>query len=367
MLDPSLSRLRQKRLLDEMAARKLDALVVGDPQHVYYLSAFRPQWQHQAAFVLFSDGRSWLASANSPADSSAADECAVYEAQWMATLRQEQAATVAARTIDMLKIRRAREIGVDSSAVTSQVALMASAADLEPIDPLIWQLRRRKESDELALMQKAAACADAMYRRAREVVRAGVTEMEVYLALAEAATVEAGEPMTALLGNDYKCGGGGGAPRAGRVCEAGELYVIDVGPTYRGYFADACRTFAVGNSPTDAQLEAHAALLGALEIVEQMARPGARCREIYIAVFEHLKGKAGGEFTHHLGHGVGLQPHEYPHLNPKWDDVLMEGEVFAAEPGLYAPHLRSGMRLENMYRVTAEGVENLLSASLDLA
>jgi Xaa-Pro aminopeptidase len=216
-------------------------------------------------------------------------------------------------------------------------------------------------------MRKAAACADAMFRRAREVVRAGATELEVYLALAEAATVEAGEPMTALLGNDYKCGGGGGPARADRKCEAGELYVIDVGPTCRGYFADACRTFAVGGKPTDVQLEAHAALVGALGIVERMARPGARCREIYDAVAEHLKGKAGGEFPHHLGHGVGLQPHEYPHLNPKWDDVLMEGDVFAAEPGLYAPHLRSGMRLENMYSVTAAGIENLVSAPLDLA
>src|SRR5690606_18596669 len=76
MLDPGLSRVRQKRLLDAMAERKLDAIVVGEPQHVYYLSAFRPQWQHQAAFVLFSDGRSWLISANAPADGAAADECA---------------------------------------------------------------------------------------------------------------------------------------------------------------------------------------------------------------------------------------------------------------------------------------------------
>jgi Xaa-Pro aminopeptidase len=56
---------------------------------------------------------------------------------------------------------------------------------------------------------------------------------------------------------------------------------------------------------------------------------------------------------------VGLEPHEAPHLNPKWDDVLMEGEVFTAEPGLYAPELRAGMRIENQYLVTAAGVENL--------
>ena len=73
-----------------------------------------------------------------------------------------------------------------------------------------------------------------------------------------------------------------------------------------------------------------------------------------------------GKFPHHLGHGVGLQPHEYPHLNPKWDDVLLEGETFTAEPGLYGPQLNGGIRLENLYHVTATGVENLIAAPLEL-
>jgi Xaa-Pro dipeptidase len=366
MLDVDLSRKRQKRLLDAMAERKLDAVVVGDPQHVYYFSAKRPNWLHFGAFILFSDGRSWLTSGNTPAEGAAVDESFAYEAQWMATLRQEQPAVVAAQVLAALKGRRAREIGVDASAVTSQVALMAEL-DVEPVDPVIWQLRRQKEADELALLRKAAKCADAMYRRAREIIAPGVAELDVYTQLMAAAVAEAQEPMSALLGNDYACGGGGGPPRAGRTCQPGELYIIDVGPAYRGYFADACRTFSVDQKPTDEQLQAHEAIVGALGIVEKLARPGAKCREIYQAVFEHLKDCSGARFPHHLGHGIGLQPHEYPHLNPKWDDILLEGEVFTAEPGLYAPQLKSGIRLENDYVVTADGVENLISSSLALS
>jgi Xaa-Pro dipeptidase len=109
------------------------------------------------------------------------------------------------------------------------------------------------------------------------------------------------------------------------------------------------------------------ALIEALKIVEGMAKPGARCRDIYQAVVDHLANTPIGKFPHHLGHGVGLQPHEYPHLNPKWDDVLMEGEIFTAEPGLYAPAINGGIRLENIYRVTATGVENLIESPLELA
>ena len=97
----------------------------------------------------------------------------------------------------------------------------------------------------------------------------------------------------------------------------------------------------------------------AFPIVERMARPGARCRDIFAAVDDHYRSRTGSGFPHHLGHGVGLQPHEFPHLNPHWDDVLLEGEVFTAEPGLYAPALRAGIRIENQYLVTATGVENL--------
>ena len=97
-----------------------------------------------------------------------------------------------------------------------------------------------------------------------------------------------------------------------------------------------------------------------------MAKPGARCQEIFSAVDEHFKMTRNTGLSHHLGHGVGLQPHEYPHLNPRWNDVLEIGDIFTAEPGQYSQVLAGGIRLENQYRVTESGVECLLNSSLDL-
>ena len=78
---------------------------------------------------------------------------------------------------------------------------------------------------------------------------------------------------------------------------------------------------------------------------------------------EHVRQRAGdGD----LGHGFGLFPHETPHLNPRWDDAFEEGDVFAAEPGLYGPELKAGIRLEQNYRLTADGVERLTSFPLEL-
>src|SRR5262245_37811788 len=123
MLDPGLSKQRQKRLLDRMGQQRLDAVVVGWPQHVYYFSTFFTGWLHQSAFVLFADGRTWLVTANSPARNVAADEVIPYEAQWYSTQRQEQPAVVAEKVAAELRARNVKRVGVDASLVTSQLAL----------------------------------------------------------------------------------------------------------------------------------------------------------------------------------------------------------------------------------------------------
>jgi Xaa-Pro aminopeptidase len=366
MLDPNQSRRRQKRLLDKMGELRLDAVVVGWPQHVYYLSAFLTGWLHQSAFVLFADGRTWMVTANSPAKNAAADEVTAYEAQWYSTQRQEQPAVVAEKVCAELSLRGAGRVGIDASLVTSQLALRCDE-DVETIDPILWQLRRAKDPDELELMKQAIRCTEAMYRRAREIIEPGIPELRVFGELHTVAVETAGEPLTALLGNDFQSGSGGGPPRKGRVAQDGELYILDLGPCFRGYFADNARVFAVNRRPTDVQHQAWQAVAAVFGIVESMARPGARCREIFEAVDAHFTLKRGKGMPHHLGHGVGLQPHEFPHLNPQWDDVLIEGEVFTAEPGVYGPELAAGIRIENQYLVTRSGVENLVKFPLELA
>jgi Xaa-Pro aminopeptidase len=267
--------------------------------------------------------------------------------------------------IKELQSRRVRRIGVDASAVTSQV-VMRFDDEVVSIDADLWQYRRRKHVDELAMMRTAIACSEAMHRRAREIVAPGITEIEVFTELNAAAVKRAGEPLSALLGNDYEVAAGGGPARSGVTAKPGQLYILDLGPAYRGYFSDNSRAYSVDRKPTDIQMKAWHAIAGVFPIVERMAKPGVRGRDLYAAIDAHLSAATGTGLTHHLGHGVGLQPHEFPHLNPKWDDVLIEGEIFTAEPGLYNSELNGGIRLENQYLVTKDGVENLVNVPLEL-
>jgi Xaa-Pro aminopeptidase len=139
-----------------------------------------------------------------------------------------------------------------------------------------------------------------------------------------------------------------------------------LGVQVSGYFADNARTFSVDRAPTGAQRRAWADLVQVFSLVEERVKPGLPCREIFAEVKKLLDANWPGSFFHHLGHGVGLSPHERPNLNPHWDQLFQEGDFFAVEPGLYEAELRGGIRLEENYLVTAAGVKKLTSFPLDL-
>ena len=367
-LDPALCRERQRRLIAVMVRRDLERVLLVQPEHVQYLTGFRtPHTLLRTAVALDADGHCTLAAPNAAPDNVAADTVVTFEAQWHATLRQEQPRESSRVLSAALDGRPPVErLGVEFSTFGPhfQAAIGSATSQTSDVEPDLWQLRRNKDPDELAMIGRAIECTEAMYRRAREIIQPGITELEVFNQLHSAAVEVAGEPLTAL-GNDYQANSPGGPPRP-RQAGAGELFVLDLGPAYRGYYADNCRTISVDGQPTDDQLKAWQAIVDTLDMVEQTVRPGTSCRQLFQTAQDMLDEYRPGAFFHHLGHAFGLFPHEGPHLNPNWDDTFEEGDVFTAEPGLYGPELKAGIRLEQNYRVTADGVQRLTSHPLEL-
>jgi Xaa-Pro aminopeptidase len=292
-----------------------------------------------------------------------------YQAQLHSTLRNDQRQACSAVLVDALRQRRpAQRVGVEFSTFDMHTAAALSAAwsgvEWIDIDPILYRLRRRKEADELARLRHAIAATGKMYERAREMIRPGVNELEVFSDLQAVAVRHLGEMLT-WTGNDYASGARGGPPRD-RQIEAGDLYILDLGPAFRGYNADTCRAFAVNGRPTEDQRRACRHVAEVFSIVENTVKPGESCRALFDECNRWLGEFKEARFDHHLGHGIGLFPHEAPHLNPNWDDVFEVGDVFTVEPGLYADHLRVGLRLENDYLVTESGVELLSNFPLEL-
>jgi Xaa-Pro aminopeptidase len=361
--DVDACRGRQNRLIAHMQQYQVDVVIVTQTENVQWLAGPRFPWLMQAAAALRADGHLTLAAPKKPALDAAADEVVTYEAQWHSTLRNDQRQAcmeLLART--MGKRVSGGRLGVEFSSIGRHGNF--GEKDVVDIEPTLYRLRRRKDADELARIRRAITGTEKMYERAREIMRPGITELEMFNQLQTVAVEEFGEMLTGT-GNDYQCGSRGGPPRNGRAAAAGELYVLDLGPAFRGYFADNCRTIAVTEADDDQQ-EAWSFIMKVFEHVERVVKPGKNAQELFHEVQAILDNAPIGVFNHHLGHGIGLFPHEAPHLNPNWNDMFEEGDVFTAEPGLYAPELRAGMRIENDYLVTADGIELLSAFPLEL-
>ncbi len=364
-LDPVHCRARQQRLCERLAALSIDRAVLVSHENVQWLTGFRPHRLMHAAVCLEAQGQCTLVAPNEEPEHAAADCIVTFEAQWHSTLRQEQLAVAIKRLADTVG-RQTGRMGIEYTAPSPHVlaAFDVTQERLVDLDPTLRQLRRCKDPDELDMIRRAVDCTEAMYARAREIITPGITELLVFSELHAAAVDVGGEPLVAL-GNDYQCNSPGGPPRD-RPAQEGELFILDLGPCYRGYYADNCRTIAVSHQPTDAQHQAWEAIVSVLDMVEKTVRPGTSARTLFEQAQTMLDAHRPDAFPHHLGHGFGLFPHEAPHLNPHWNDQFEIGDTFTAEPGLYADDLQAGIRLEQNYVVTHDGVERLTFFPLEL-
>jgi Xaa-Pro aminopeptidase len=245
------ARGRQQRLLAEMQKLRLDLVVVQTIEHVQWLTGARYGWVFSPAAALRADGHLTLIAPRKSSAQAAADEIVQYEAQWHSTLRNDQRQASSAKLLRALDaVAAPSRIGVEFSCFAQDLA--AIPGERVDIEPTLYRLRRRKDPDELARIRKAIAGTGKMYARARQIIEPGISELEVFNRLQAVAVDEFGEMLTGT-GNDYACGERGGPPRGGRRAQSGELYILDLGPAYRGYFADNSRAFAVNRQPTDEQ------------------------------------------------------------------------------------------------------------------
>jgi Xaa-Pro dipeptidase len=362
-VDLDACRGRQRRLLEAVEPLGVDLTILSRRESVQWLTGahVRPPFEPLAA-IDHAGHVTLVVPDRQLGNSSAVDTVVGYEGKWLSTMRDEQRAASSAVLQEKLTALPKR-VACEFEAFCPQLFLGWNVPLVE-VDAIVFELRRRKDPDELRMLRRANEANQAMYARAREIVRPGVNELDVYAELHAIAVRTLGEPLT-YFGQDFRSGARGGPPRDRRA-EAGELYILDLGVGFRGYYSDNARTIAVGGNPSPAQRGAWNAAAAAFEIIDTKARPGVSCRELFQIADRQLNEHAPWVFNHHLGHGVGLAAHEGPHLNPNWDDTLAEGHFLAAEPGLYHEELRVGVRIEQNYVVKADGVELLTDWPLEL-
>ena len=230
-------------------------------------------------------------------------------------------------------------------------------------------LRTVKDSGEIAIIKKAADITNTIINLIEKKVRSGKIKTEADAALfieleSRKRGCEGTGFETLAAGHDRSFGihafpAWTNAPFAGKG-----LSILDFGVKYAGYTTDVTLTFA--RDPSPQQIKMAGLVEKAAKLAIDMAVNGTSSKAIAAAV-DGLFSKSKKRMVHGLGHGIGLDAHEYPFLRNRGDDewLLSPGMVFTVEPGLYDP-VHGGCRLENDFLVTETGAEVLTDSRIVL-
>lgn len=382
MLTADGCRARRQRLWRRLAAPP-DWIVLAHPRHLVYFANY---WQSPFVFrsvnaaatlILGRDGSSVLVADNvAHAFAAEAHVDEVVDAEWYRGEKSAppRGALLAQATLDRLRGCPGKHFGIEAAGVPAGVVEGlrderggTPGLKFTPLDGVIHELQRAKDADEVALIRCSMAAGDAAHEAALRRVRPGMTELQVYVLVCEAAQRAAGEQV--LVYGDFvsgpRCETKGGPPTH-RTIEAGDLVLLDFSVVVRGYRGDFANTFACGGRPTDEQRRLYEACLEALAAGERAIRPGLAARDLDRTVRGSFAARGlADNFTSHSGHGLGLGHPDPPYLVPESSDTLVAGDVIAIEPGQYLRGT-AGMRYERNYLVTETGYETLSRLRLEI-
>jgi len=332
---------RRKALQRELAAAKLDALLVTRTSNWYYLTGFTGD----AGMLL-------MGLKTAPA--------IVTDGRFTVQARQEtsgvrvvpQAGGLLESVGKLLRERKIRGVGFDPEhATVAQLRVLRKSSGPRvrwvPSAGLVECLRTRKDAAEVAQMRKAAILASEVVGDAARLLKPGLREFEV------AAEIEyqmrkrgaSGPAFETIVASGPRAALPHARPTARRL-RKNELVVLDLGAILGHYCSDITRTFYLGRAPARirgwyrAVQEAQAAAVAAV-------KRGASCGDVDGAARSVLAGHhLDRYFVHSTGHGLGLEVHEDPRIAKGQTRLLESGNVVTIEPGVYVEGV-GGIRIED--------------------
>ena len=354
---------RQERARKLMADNSLDAMVLMEGTSLGYFTGIR-WWggERMFAFVLpakgagfyvcpsFEEERAREQMANAP-DSEKAE---------VRTWREDESPY--ALLNDGLKDRgiATGKIGIEESIrylFVNGIAAGAPQACLMSATPVTAGCRMVKSAHEIALMKLASEVTLAVYEAVYHALREGMTQHDVGH-LIDAAYGRVGFPGEAsvMVGQSSALPHGSATPQ---VIREGSIVMIDDGCRVEGYQSDITRTFVLGKASDKMKRVfdiVHAAQSAALKA----AKPGQQCGSVDAAARKVITDAGYGPdykyFTHRLGHGLGMDGHEWPYLVRGNPTPLQVNMTTSNEPGIYIRG-EFGIRLEDDMHIKEDGAE----------
>ncbi len=353
---------RRDRLRRRLQAEGLDAILVTHLVNVRYLAGFTGS---NAALLIRADDDTPVLATDGRYRTQAAQQ--VPDAEIV--IERACGPFLAGRAV----ADGARRIGFESHVVTVEefdsLAKEACDAELVRASGTVEALREVKDAGEVALLRLACEAADAALADLVEGggLRPGRTEREVGREL-ESLMLDHGADGVSFE-TIVATGANSAIPHhrpTGAVLAAGDFVKIDFGALVCGYHSDMTRTFVLGPA-AQWQLDLYELVATAQRAGREAVGAGVSLRDVDAASRQVIADAGYAEnFTHGLGHGVGLEIHEAPGINAAAAGTLLAGSAVTVEPGVYLPD-RGGVRIEDTLVVGEKTPDLLTQFSKELA
>lgn len=320
----------------------VEVLIVDNPVDLYYLTGL----ELSLGRVAVTKGQAFL----------------FVDGRYFETAKQRAPCEVLLSSVETLQktLEPFKQVGFDSQFVTvaSYQTLQAQLPGKKwvPLPSPVQPLRLIKEAEEIAALKRAAVLTWRGYKHASSQLCEGVTEEEIAWAFESFCRQHGASELS--FASIIAFGENSAYPhhRAGKTrLKKNQEVLIDVGAVVDHYAGDLTRVVFFGEA--DPEIERMYKLTRrAQRLALEAAAPGVPVGELDRIARESY-GKEQELFVHGLGHGIGLETHEYPRIREGGADrncLLQPGMVFTIEPGLYRPGL-GGVRYEDMVLMTEKG------------
>ncbi|MFD2761841.1 M24 family metallopeptidase [Lentibacillus juripiscarius] len=266
--------------------------------------------------------------------------------------------------------RMPKSVAVERNHLTlerfEQVKTVFPDAVISDAQEILANLRVVKSKQEYTLLKEAAKLADFGVETGVKAIKEGVSELEIIATIEYELKKQGIQQMSfstmALSGT--KTSSPHGTPSMKKI-EKGDMVLFDLGVVYEGYCSDTTRTVAY-KSITPEQKTIYNTVLEAETKAVEASKKSTAVGDIDKAARSHIeKAGYGDYFTHRIGHGLGIETHEFPSMHGQNKLPLTPGMCYTIEPGIYVPG-KGGVRIEDMVFMTDNGAETLTKFPKDL-
>lgn len=345
---------RIKWLRNQLVPLKLDGIIISNPVNVRYLTGLSEEGililaQKENIFV--TDSR-YIESVNHKLTLD--DEIIAYDSKNLSKYDYE--------AIFMLD----ENVGFEEKYVTYEKYkkyLQTYQVNLVETEGLIENQRIVKDEEEFECIKKACEITDNAFEYIIRNIKEGMTEKEVAFEIEKFMITNGADSLA--FESIVAFGENTSMPHAvptDRVVQKGDIIQFDIGAKYKGYCADLSRVVFVEEIKEEYK-EVYDFVLGEQKRLSQMLKDGANIKTVIKDRETEYKLK-NYQVMHAFGHGVGLDIHELPILRSNQDNILKENSIIAIEPGVYFEG-RFGIRIEDTFKVTKNGSENITKCKKD--